>query len=494
MKYIIAIDQGTTSSRCILYDQQANPVTVAQQEFQQIFPEPGWVEHDAEEIWQTQSAVFSLVMAQQHLNPADIAGIGITNQRETTVIWDRATGKPIYNAIVWQDRRTAKKCAQLKAIGVEAMVKAKTGLLIDAYFSATKICWILDHVDGARDKAARGELAFGTVDSWLIWNLSKGELHITDVTNAARTLLFNINYLQWDDELLELFDIPVSILPEVKSSSECYGVTRHPDIGAGIPIAAIAGDQQAALFGQQCFNEGMVKCTYGTGAFLIMNTGSRKIVSNNKLLTTIAWKIDDKVVYALEGSAFTCGALIQWLRDGLRLFDDAANSEVLAESVADNGGVVFVPALTGLAAPHWDPDARGSIFGITRGTTRGHIARAALEGICFQVDELLSTMSADTGKPITEIRIDGGATANNLLMQFQADISELKIFRPSNLESTALGAAYLAGLATGFWTLDEIQQKGKFDHEFNGTMQAEKIKILKQQWLKAVDRSMNWTG
>ncbi|WP_428353112.1 glycerol kinase GlpK [Methyloprofundus sp.] len=492
MKYIIAIDQGTTSSRCIVYDQQANPIAVAQQEFQQIFPQPGWVEHDAEEIWQTQAAVFRQVLAQQHLNPQDIAGIGITNQRETTVIWERSTGKPIYNAIVWQDRRTANKCAQLKETGVEAMIKAKTGLLIDAYFSASKICWILDHVDGARDKAARGELAFGTIDSWLVWNLSNGELHITDVTNASRTLLFDIDRLQWDDELLQLFNIPASLLPEVKSSSECYGVTRHPDVGTGIPIAAIAGDQQAALFGQQCFKEGMAKCTYGTGSFLIMNTGSRKVASDNQLLTTIAWKIDDQVVYALEGSVFTSGAVIQWLRDGLHLFENAAECETLAASVADNGGVVFVPALTGLAAPHWDPHTRGSIFGITRGTTSGHITRAALEGICFQVDELLSTMNADTGVPISELRIDGGATANNLLIQFQADISAIHIIRPSNLETTALGAAYLAGIATGFWTLAEICQKGKIEREFHGTIASEEIEILKRKWLKAIDRSMHW--
>lgn len=492
MKYIIAIDQGTTSSRCIVYDQQANPVAVAQQEFRQIFPQPGWVEHNAEEIWQAQATVFRKVMAEQQLSPADITGIGITNQRETTVIWERATGRPIYNAIVWQDRRTTQHCAQLKQAGVEAMVKEKTGLLMDAYFSATKICWILDHVEGARDKAASGELAFGTIDSWLIWNLTKGELHITDVTNASRTLLFNINQLQWDDELLQLFDIPLALLPEVKSSSECYGITRDTNIGVGIPIAAIAGDQQAALFGQQCFKQGMAKCTYGTGSFLIMNTGSRKVVSSNKLLTTIAWKIDDNVIYALEGSAFTGGAVIQWLRDGLELFDQASDSEVLAESVADNGGVVFVPALAGLAAPHWDPDARGAIFGITRGTTRGHITRAALEGICFQVDELLSTMSADTGEPIAELRIDGGATANNQLIQFQADISAIKIIRPVNLESTALGAAYLAGIATGFWSLDEISQKGKIDREFNGNLPPEKVTLLKQQWLKAVKRSMHW--
>ena len=492
MKYILAIDQGTTSSRCIVYDQQANPVAVAQQEFQQIFPHPGWVEHDAEEIWQTQATVFRQVMAQQQLMPSDIAGIGITNQRETTVIWERSTGKPIYNAIVWQDRRTADQCARLKEAGVEDMVRAKTGLLIDAYFSATKICWILDHVNGARDKAARGELAFGTIDSWLIWNLSKGELHITDVTNAARTMLFNIDQLQWDDELLQLFDVPASLLPDVKSSSECYGNTRNTDVGAGIPIAAIAGDQQAALFGQQCIEEGMAKCTYGTGSFLMMNTGSRKVVSNNKLLTTIAWKIDDQVVYALEGSVFTCGALIQWLRDGLRLFDHASDSEALAESVDDNGGVVFVPALTGLGAPHWDAHARGTIFGITRGTTTAHITRAALEGICFQVNDLLSAMSADTGVPISELRIDGGAAANNLLIQFQADISAIKVVRPTNLETTALGAAYLAGIATGFWTIDEISGKGKIDHEFQSVMKSEKIEMLKQQWLKAVDRAKNW--
>ena len=494
MKYILAIDQGTTSSRCIVYDQQANPVAMAQQEFQQIFPQPGWVEHDAEEIWQTQVTVFRQVMSQLQLHPSDIAGIGITNQRETTVIWERSTGKPIYNAIVWQDRRTAEKCAQLIETGLEEMVRAKTGLLIDAYFSATKIDWILDHVDGARTKAERGELAFGTIDSWLIWNLSNGELHITDVTNAARTMLYNIDQLQWDDELLELLDIPASMLPEVKSSSECYGVTRHPDVGEGIAIAGIAGDQQAALFGQQCIEAGMAKCTYGTGAFLVMNTGTRKVVSNNRLLTTIAWKIDDQVVYALEGSVFTCGSLIQWLRDGLNFFDHASDCEALAESVDDNGGVVVVPALTGLGAPHWDPHARGSIFGLTRGATRAHITRAALESICFQVNDLLLTMCADTGESISELRIDGGAAANNLLVQFQADISAIKVVRPKNLESTALGAAFLAGIATGFWNLDEIKGKWKIDREFLGAMPSEKSETLKRQWLKAVQQTKNWAG
>ena len=492
MKYILAIDQGTSSSRCILYDRQANPVAMAQQEFKQLFPHPGWVEHDAEEIWQTQAGVFKQVMMQLQLCPADIAGIGITNQRETTVVWERSTGKPIYNAIVWQDRRTADECARLKEAGLETMVQAKTGLVIDAYFSATKVRWILDHVEGAREKAKRGELAFGTIDSWLVWKLTNGELHITDVSNAARTLLYDTERLQWDDDLLALFDIPASMLPAVKPSSEIYGNTRNFEVGADIPIAAIAGDQQAALFGQMCIEAGMAKCTYGTGSFLMMNTGSKRAVSQHGLLTTIAWQIGHEVIYALEGSVFIGGAVIQWLRDGLMLFEHAADCEKLADSVVDNGGVYFVPALTGLGAPHWDPHARGAIFGITRGTSRAHLTRAALESICFQVDDLLQILAADSGEPVSQLRIDGGAAANNLLVQFQADISAIEVVRPANLETTALGVAYLAGIAAGLWSIGELNEKWRIDRSFHGTLQPREIEPLKHQWLKAVARAKNW--
>jgi glycerol kinase len=492
MAYILAIDQGTSSSRSIIYDSKANPVAMAQMPFKQYYPHPGWVEHDALELWQSQASVCRQVMAQIQLRPEDIAGIGITNQRETTVLWDRVTGKPIYNAIVWQDRRTADVCTRLKESGLETMIKAKTGLVIDAYFSATKIKWLLDHVDGARAKAQRGELAFGTIDTWLVWNLSQGELHITDVSNASRTLLFNIDKLEWDEELLSLFDIPASILPTVKSSSEVYGHTQNTELGSGIPIAAIAGDQQAGLFGQLCTEAGMTKCTYGTGSFLMMNTGTSRADSGHGLLTTIAWQIGDTVNYALEGSVFVGGALIQWLRDDLKLFEQAADSATLAGSVADNGGIYFVPALTGLGAPHWDPHARGAIFGITRGTTAAHITRAALESICFQVDELLQVLSIESGKPVTQLRIDGGAAANDLMVQFQADISALEVIRPGNFETTALGAAYFAGLATDIWTIDEIEENWRIDRSFHGTMQPQECERLKRQWLKAVERSKNW--
>jgi len=492
MRYILAIDQGTSSSRCILYDQQANPVAMAQQAVNQIFPFPGWVEHDAEEIWNSQSSVFQQVMQQAHLHPADIAGIGIANQRETVVIWERSTGKPIYNAIVWQDRRTADDCIRLKQVGLEAMVKAKTGLLLDAYFSATKISWLLNHVEGTRGQAERGELAFGTIDSWLIWNLTNGELHITDVSNASRTLLFNIDTMQWDDELLALFDIPASLLPAVKSTCEIYGQTRNQEFGAGIPIAAIAGDQQAGLFGQLCIKAGMAKCTYGTGSFLMMNTGAQRVASNHGLLTTIAWQIGDEIQYALEGGVFVGGAVIQWLRDGLGLFPHASDSEQLAASVADNGGVYFVPALTGLGAPYWDPHARGTIFGITRGTTSAHLTRAALESICFQVDDILQMFSAESGTPIAQLRIDGGAAVNNMLAQFQADISAVEVVRPANSESTALGATYLAGIAVGLWTIDELNQKWQIDRSFHEKMPQQEVKSLKKYWHKAVERAKNW--
>lgn len=492
MKYILAIDQGTSSSRCILYDQQANPVAMAQQEFEQLFPQPGWVEHDAEEIWQTQVRVFKQVMMQLKLCPADIAGIGITNQRETTVVWERRTGKPIYNAIVWQDRRTADECTRLKEAGLEPMVNAKTGLVTDAYFSATKVRWILDHVEGAREKANRGELAFGTIDSWLVWNLTNGELHITDVSNASRTLLYNIEQLHWDDELLALFEIPSSMLPAVKTSSEIYGYTNNFETGAGIPIAAIVGDQQAALFGQMCIEAGMAKCTYGTGSFLMMNTGSKRAASHHGLLTTIAWQIGNEVKYALEGSVFISGAVIQWLCDGLMFFEHAEDCEKLAGSVINNGGVYFVPALAGLGAPHWDPHARGAIFGITRGTTRAHLTRAALESICFQVDDLLQILADDFSEPVSQLRVDGGVAVNNLLVQFQADISGIEVVRPANMETTALGTAYLAGIAAGLWTIGELNEKWRIDRLFHGALPQREIESLKHQWLKAVARAKNW--
>jgi glycerol kinase len=492
MTYILALDQGTSSSRCILYDKAAQPVAIAQQEFRQIYSHPGWVEHDAEDIWQSQLAVFKQVMKEKNLKPSDIAGIGITNQRETTVIWDRKTGKPIHNAIVWQDRRTADECTRLKEQGFEPLIQAKTGLLLDAYFSATKIAWLLDNVEGARAKAERGELAFGTIDSWLVWNLTQGELHITDVSNASRTLLYNIEELRWDEELLALFDIPLSLLPTVKPSSEVYGLTQNPEIGLGMPISAIAGDQQAALFGQLCHQSGMAKCTYGTGSFLMMNTGRKKVISKHRLLSTIAWQIGDDVTYALEGSVFMGGAVMQWLRDGLMVFKQASESEALANSVSDNGGVYFVPALTGLGAPHWDSNARGAIFGITRGTTHAHLARAALESIAFQVDELLQTMTLDCGVAITQLRIDGGAANNNLMVQFQADISNINIDRPENLETTALGAAYLAGLAVGFWKIEELKQSWRVNQAFTPNMPSEQVDKLKHFWQKAVERSKNW--
>lgn len=492
MKYILAIDQGTSSSRCILYDKAAQPVAFAHQEIRQIYPQPGWVEHDAEEIWQSQAAVIKQVMHENNLQPSDIAGCGITTQRETTVIWNRLTGKPIYNAIVWQDRRTAEACARLKEAGHEPQIQAKTGLLLDPYFSASKIKWLLDNVEGARAKAERGELAFGTIDSWLVWQLTQGELHITDVSNASRTLLYNIEALCWDEELLALFDIPRALLPTVKSSSEVYGLTQDPEIGTGIRIAAIVGDQQAALFGQLCHQPGMAKCTYGTGSFLMMNTGSKKATSTHRLLSTIAWQIGDDVTYALEGSVFMGGAVMQWLRDGLLVFKQASESEALANSVSDNGGVYFVPALTGLGAPHWDSQARGAIFGITRGTTHAHLARAALESIAFQADELLHTMALDSGKAITQLRVDGGAANNNLMVQFQADISNINIARPENLETTALGAAYLAGLSVGFWKIDDLKQSWRMNKLFTPNLSPEQVATLKRFWQKAISRAKNW--
>jgi glycerol kinase len=494
MAFILSLDQGTTSSRAILYNENAEPIATEQQEFAQIFPQPGWVEHDAMEIWQSQSSVAGKVMAGASLTAADIAAIGITNQRETTLIWDRQSGKPIYNAIVWQDRRTADYCGELKAAGHEQLISDKTGLVIDAYFSATKIKWLLDNVEGARARAERGELAFGTIDSWLIWNLTNGGLHITDVSNASRTMIFNIKELSWDTELLQIFNIPASILPEVRPSSEVYGATANEAVGVDIPIAGIAGDQQAALFGQMCLAKGMAKCTYGTGCFLMMNTGEEAVASTHNLLTTIGWQLGagSPVTYAMEGSVFMGGAVIQWLRDGMELFQAAASSESLARTVEDNGGVVFVPALTGLGAPHWDPTARGSIFGITRGTTKAHLTRAALESIAYQVDDVLSTMAKDTGEAITQLRVDGGATANNLLVQFQADISGLEVIRPVNLETTALGAAYLAGLAVGLWDIGSLKEKWLVDQTFHQEMADEQVEQLKKQWQKGISRAKNW--
>ncbi len=488
--FILALDQGTTSSRAILYDTAARPVEVAQKEFRQIFPQPGWVEHDAEEIWAAQREVM-LQLLNRLQGKGTVAGIGITNQRETTVIWHRKTGKPIYHAIVWQDRRTASYCEELKKAGHENLITQKTGLLLDAYFSATKIKWLLDNVAGARKQAENGELAFGTIDSWLVWNLTGGQQHLTDVTNASRTMIYNIHTLQWDDELLDLFDIPASLLPGVRSSSEIYG-NAHITDNRAIPIAGIAGDQQAALLGQMCIDNEMAKCTYGTGCFLVMNTGATPVPSTHKLLTTIAWQINNQVTYALEGSVFMGGALIQWLRDGLELFDHAADSEKHATAVEDNGGIVFVPALTGLGAPHWDASARGSVFGITRGTTKGHIARAALESIAFQVNDVLTTMAKDTGKPVHALRVDGGATANNLLMQFQADISNIPVSRPRNLETTALGAAFLAGLATGLWDMETLKTQWQEDREFTSTIDEKARNQYQQRWQKAIDRTKGW--
>lgn len=489
MPYIIALDQGTTSSRAIVYNEQAEPIGKAQKEFQQIFPNPGWVEHNANEIWESQYSVLNEVIQNCNISQKDIAAIGITNQRETTVIWNRSTGEPIHNAIVWQDRRTSEYCKSLVDAGHSELIKKKTGLIIDAYFSGSKVKWLLDNVEGARKMCDNGELLFGTIDSWLIWKLTGGT-HITDVSNASRTMLFNIHKLEWDDELLTLLDVPKSILPTVTSSSGALATTSILD--QNIPITGIAGDQQAALFGQMCLEKGMAKNTYGTGCFLMANTGTKAAVSNNKLLTTIGWEINGEVTYALEGSVFVGGAVIQWLRDQLGFFDNASESEILAGDVEDTEGVYFVPALTGLGAPHWDQDARGMIIGITRGTSKAHITRAAIEAICFQVDDVLQAMGEDMGKIIRELRIDGGAVANNLLVQFQADISGTKVIRPTNLETTALGAAYLAGIGTGLWTIEELKEKWKIDREFTGEMNNEEVSIKKQKWNEAVLRSKNW--
>ncbi|AUT67311.1 MULTISPECIES: glycerol kinase GlpK [Paraburkholderia] len=492
-QYILALDQGTTSSRAMLFDRKGNVVSVAQKEFKQIYPHPGWVEHDPQEIWATQAGVAAEAVTHAGLNGTSIAAIGITNQRETTIVWDRETGHPIYNAIVWQDRRTADFCDQLKAQGLEQTFRAKTGLPIDSYFSATKIRWILDNVDGAREKARQGKLAFGTVDSWLVWNFTKHELHITDVTNASRTMLFNIHTLQWDDELLDALDIPHSMLPEVRPSSEVYGPTKTTVFASKIPLAGIAGDQHAALFGQMCTRSGMVKNTYGTGCFLVMNTGTKPIESKNNLVTTIAWQIGDQVNYALEGSIFIAGAVVQWLRDGLGIIRSASEIEALALGVEHSDGVYLVPAFAGLGAPHWNARARGTLFGVTRGTTSAHIARAALDSIAYQSVDVLKAMEADSGIHIDELRVDGGACANNLLMQFQADILGVDAVRPQVSETTALGAAYLAGLATGYWKdIDELQSQWKLEHRFSPSMPGDQAKACLDGWQRAIRAAKAW--
>jgi len=489
MQYILAFDQGTTSSRAIVFDHSGAIRATAQKEFKQHFPRPGWVEHDADEIWATQYGVATEAMAAAKLDPKDIAAIGITNQRETTIVWNRKTGEPVGRAIVWQDRRTADLCDQLKRDGMEELVKSKTGLVIDAYFSGSKLRWILDNTEGARRDAEEGKLAFGTVDSWLIWKLSGGKTHVTDPSNASRTMLYNIHTGEWDEELLDLFKVPRLVLPRLVKSSEVYCVSDH----FGIPIAGIGGDQQAALFGQACHKPGMVKNTYGTGCFMLMNTGAEPVQSKQKLLTTVAWQLGDKPEYALEGSIFIAGAVVQWLRDGLGIIKHSADVERLAASVPDNGGVYLVPAFAGLGAPHWDQYARGSISGLTRGSTAAHIARAALEGIAFQVADVLSAMEADSGIKLTELRVDGGASANNMLMQFQADLLGVPVVRPAVRETTALGAAYLAGLAVGYWRDEaEIFSQWRVERTFEPAMKSDKRASLRATWTKAVTRAKSW--
>ena len=490
-KYILALDQGTTSSRAIVFDHDGKICSVAQKEFTQYFPKPGWVEHNPNEIWSSQASVIAESISAIDINGLDIAGIGITNQRETTIVWDVDTEEPIYNAIVWQDRRTADYCDKLKAEGLIDTIRKKTGLIIDAYFSGTKIKWILDNVPGARQRAEQGKLRFGNVDSWLVWRLTRGEVHVTDVTNASRTMLFNINTLKWDADLLKLLDIPVSMLPEVKTSSEVYGHTKTTIFAHEVPISGIAGDQQAALFGQMCIEPGAIKNTYGTGCFVMLNTGEKPVKSENNLLTTIAWKIGDKINYALEGSIYVGGSVVQWLRDGLCCIKSSSEIEKLAASVPDSGGVFFVPALTGLAAPYWDQHARGTIIGITRGTTTAHIARAALDGIAFQTYDIARAMAKDMGAPLTELKVDGGASRNNLLMQYQANLLGIKVVRPKITETTALGAAYLAGLAVGFWKdLDEIKQQWQVERTFDPVPDNEEIAAAKQGWADAVRRTL----
>lgn len=490
-QYILALDEGTSSCRAIVFNKKGEPCATAQREFPQIFPKPGWVEHDPNEIWSSQASVIAEVITTLDINGKNIAGIGITNQRETTVVWDAETGEPLYNAIVWQDRRTAELCDKLKAEGKSDLIHKKTGLLIDAYFSGTKIKWILDNVEGARQRAEQGKLRFGTIDTWLVWKLTRGEVHCTDVSNASRTMLFNINTLDWDDELLDMLDIPRSMMPRVCSSSEVYGHTKTTIFAHEVPIAGIAGDQQAALFGQQCTEPGMMKNTYGTGCFLLMNCGNKPIFSKNNLLTAIGWQLDGKVTYALEGSIFVGGSVVQWLRDGLRLIHVSSEIEALAASVADTGGVYFVPALTGLGAPWWDQNARGTITGLSRGTTAAHIARAALEGIAFQTYDIAEAMEKDAGLKLRELKVDGGASRNNLLMQFQSDILRSRVVRPTVTETTARGAAYLAGLAVGYWkSLDDISGQWEADRCFEPQQSQEYADKAVAGWRDAVRRTL----
>ncbi len=491
-QYILSLDQGTSSSRAIVFDHKGQIKAMAQREFTQYFPKPGWVEHNPHEIWSSQASVIAEAIASIDITGLDIAGIGITNQRETTIVWDSETEEPIYNAIVWQDRRTSEYCDKLKAEGYTEFIRSRTGLIIDAYFSATKVKWILDNVPGARERAEKGKLMFGTVDTWLIWRLTRGEVHVTDVSNASRTMLFNIHTLQWDEELLRLFDIPLSMMPEVRSSSEVYGATKTTIFAHRVPIAGIAGDQQAALFGQMCVEPGAVKNTYGTGCFLLMNSGEKPIDSKNNLLTTVAWKIGDKVNYALEGSIFVGGSVVQWLRDGLGIIKSSGEIEELAASVPDTAGVYFVPALTGLAAPYWDQYARGSISGISRGTTAAHIARAALEGIAYQTLDIVDAMQRDAGIELCELKVDGGAARNNLLMQYQSDLLNTKVIRPCVTETTALGAAYLAGLAVGYWkSIDDIKQQWQAEKVFEPTVERAQINVAIDGWHDAVRRVLH---
>ena len=493
MKFILALDQGTTSSRAIVFDAEARIVGDAQQELTQHYPQPGWVEQDAEEIWKTQLDTARAALAQAKIGADDIAAIGITNQRETTVVWDRATGAPIHNAIVWQDRRTAALCDQLKAKGVEALITGRTGLLLDAYFAGTKLSWLLDHVPGARARAEKGELAFGTVDAWLIWKLTGGRVHATDATNASRTLLYNIHNRDWDEKLLRILRVPREVLPQVVDSGGICADCEPALFGRAIPIAGIAGDQQAALFGQQCVSTGMVKNTYGTGCFMLMHTGERPVDSKAKLLTTVAWKIGERFEYALEGSVFIAGAVVQWLRDGLGVIQNSAEVDALAGSVSDSGGVYFVPAFAGLGAPHWDPYARGTMLGLTRGSNAGHIARAALESIAFQTVDVLEAMRSDSGIAVTELRVDGGASRSELLMQFQADLLGVPVLRPRIYESTALGAAYLAGLATGYWKdADALKNQWQLERRFEPAMHEDQREQLKAIWRRAVKRAKEW--
>ncbi|KGF38949.1 MAG: glycerol kinase GlpK [Prevotella bivia] len=490
-KYILALDQGTTSSRAIVFDHAGQICSVAQREFTQYFPKPGWVEHNPNEIWASQASVISEAISNININGLDIAGIGITNQRETTIVWDVDTEEPIYNAIVWQDRRTAEYCDVLKGQGLVDQIRNKTGLIIDAYFSGTKIKWILDNVPGARERAAQGKLRFGNVDSWLVWRLTRGEVHVTDVTNASRTMLFNIHDLKWDEDLLKLLDIPVSMMPEVKSSSEVYGHTKTTIFAHEVPISGIAGDQQAALFGQMCIEPGAIKNTYGTGCFVMLNTGNKPVVSKNNLLTTIAWKIGKETTYALEGSIYVGGSVVQWLRDGLGIIKSSSEIEELASTVQDSAGVYFVPALTGLAAPYWDQYARGTIVGITRGTTAAHIARAALDGIAFQTHDIALAMAKDMEAPLKELKVDGGASRNNLLMQYQANLLGINVVRPKITETTALGAAYLAGLAVGFWKdIDEVKTQWQVERVFEPTHDSEEIQQAKKGWEDAIKRTI----